>query len=268
MIQETDASAALDRTFQQMARAVAQGDHSDPRELLPEALDPLEGTVPEEDRVNAQGFEWFDSAVWAKAPPGDMSQIDMTNVTPATGPGNDGNGMDWFRGTEAPNNLGNRHNQLYQARRQFAVNMASQIEEMFDVSSQGSAGYMRPWNASHAAPGGPSGNSDHYSGGAVDFFGNKEELTALRNWLIQQPFTSFVRWQSESHFDHVHASFDLGWVAQNFYEGQQLPQTTRNVARPPSPPEAARRSQPTRAAASPQGQPVQVAADPTLNKVI
>jgi hypothetical protein len=257
--------------FDRLSQQVAGGLRSDPRDLLPEVDNPLEGLVPDEFRPEVSSFDWFDPTVWARASSDDMSMVDPNRVQPATGAGKDGRGMDWFRGGEAPNNLTNRNNPLYQARRDFAVQAASQIENLFDVSAQGSAGYLRPYSRSHAAPGGPSGNSDHYSGGAVDFFGSKEELTALRNWLIVQPFTSFVRWQSESHYDHVHVSFDLGWVAQNYFQGRSLPTFTQapRSAAIPGAPEAARRS--TSPGGAVQGSPqtpVQVAEDPNLNRVI
>lgn len=262
----------LTQIFDRLSRQVAGGLRSDPRDLLPEALDPLEGTIPEEFLPDVASFDWFDPTVWARADPNDVSEVDLGKITPSTGQGRKGKGMDWFRGGEAPNNLSNRHNPLYQSRREFAVQLAPRIEELFGVSAEGSAGYLRPYNASHAAPGGPSGNSDHYSGGAIDFFGDPEKLTDLRNWLVAQPFTSFVRWQSESHFDHVHVSFDLGWVAQNYFEGRSLPSLSTKPADPVFAPEAARRSQPsTSTVGSPQGGPergVQVADDPNMNRAI
>jgi hypothetical protein len=261
----------LTGVFDRLSRQVAGGPRSDPRDLLPEANDPSEGLIPDEFRPDVSSFDWFDPTVWAQADPNDVSRVDLTNVQPATGQGRPGTGMDWFRGGEAPNNLSNRANPLYQARQEFAVQVGSQIEGLFDVSSQGSAGYLRPYSASHAAPGGPSGNSDHYSGGAIDFFGDPEELTRLRNWLVEQPFTSFVRWQSESHFDHVHVSFDLGWVAQNYFQGRQTPTLSQSASSQaiPGAPEAARRStSPGGVAQGSPGQSVQVADDPNANRAI
>lgn len=228
MTQREPASAVLDRIFQGIARQIAQGTNTDPRDMLPGAADPLEGLVPDPYRPETESYDWFDSAAWYSGPP--ETPVDFSKLPVGTGQGTDGDGLDWFRSSEAPNNLGNRHHPLYQARRQFALNMAQKIGDLFDVSDQGSAGYLRPFQASHAEPGGPSANSDHYSGGAVDFFGTPEELTELRDWLIRQPFTSFVRWQSESHYDHLHVSFDLGWVGQNFYEGQPVPPVYRTPA--------------------------------------
>lgn len=224
--------AILTRIFDQLSHQGAGGRRVDHRSLLPETDLPDEGSIPEEFLPDVQGFDWFDPKVWANAAP---NNVDLSNVTPATGPGKDGSGKDWFRGGEAPNNYGNRHQPLYKSRREFAVSIAPKIEDMFGVSAQGGAGHMRQPKASHKAPGGPSSNSDHYSGGAIDFFGSKEELDQLRDWLTEQPFTSFVRWQTESHYDHVHLSFDLGWVAQNWFEGQQLPELGQASAQAAAP---------------------------------
>lgn len=262
--------ALLTNIFQKLSQQVAGGVPEDHRNLLPEIGDPQEGVVPEEFLPDVASFDWFDPTVWAQASPTEMSKVDVSKITPSTGQGRNGKGMDWFRGGEAPNNLSNRANPLYQSRREFAVALAPKIEEMFDVSSQGSAGHMRAYNKSHEAPGGPSGNSDHYSGGAIDFFGSKEDLTDLRNWLVAQPFTSFVRWQSESHYDHVHVSFDLGWVAQNYFQGRSIPELSTAPAAPGFAPVEARRSA-VSDAASPQGgsqTAFQVADDPSLNKAI
>lgn len=213
----------LTQVFDRLSHFIAGGRRQDPRDLLPEVQDPSEGVVPEEVRPDVETFDWFDPAIWARATPENITDADIQRVTPATGEGREGTGGDWFRGGEAPNNFVNRHNPLYQARREFAVTIHDDIENLFDVSAQGSAGYLRPPDPSHAAPGGASPNSDHYSGGAIDFFGETENLQRLRDWLVTQPFVSFVRWQSESHFDHVHVSFDLGWIAENWFQGRTAP---------------------------------------------
>lgn len=246
---EGELGGLLTQIFDRLSRQMAGGVRSDPRDLLPGAADPLEGLVPEEMVPEVQVFDWFDPTVWAKASPEQMSMVDLSQIPAASGPGKDGKGLDWFRGGEAPNNYTNRHNPLYQARREFAVAVAPKIEEMFGVSAQGSAGYMRAPSRGDAAPGGRSANSDHYSGGAIDFFGSKEEMVNLRNWLVEHaPWVSFVRCQSESHFDHVHVSIDLGWIAQNYFQGRSIPATTAGeAARSPSTPSipSSRTSQPS-----------------------
>jgi hypothetical protein len=230
MTTRPDLDTTLTSIFDDLSRKMAGGLRTDPRDLLPEADNPLEGVIPDEFLPEVSQFDWFDPTVWAKASTEDMSMVDLSNLQPATGAGKEGKGRDWFRSGEAPNNYVNRNNPLYQARKDFAVGIAPKIEEMFEVSAQGSAGHLRAPQASHKAPGGPSGNSDHYSGGAIDFFGEKEELDALRDWLVTQPFTSFVRWQSESHYDHVHVSFDTGWIAQNYFEGRSVPPISKTPA--------------------------------------
>ncbi len=199
--------------------------------LMPGADDPLEGLIPDEFLPFISTFDWFDPTVWAGAAPSDISRIDLSAIPEATGPGASGTGLDWFRAGEAPNNFTNRNNPLYISRKDFIVALAPQLEALFGVSS-GGVGYYRPPSASDAAPGGKSPNSDHYSAGALDIYGTPQELTALRNWLVEQPFTAFVRYQSESHDKHLHLSIDIGWVARNYFSGTDLPPLT--VAPPPS----------------------------------
>ena len=192
-------------------------------DLLPGADDPLEGSIPDEFLPGVDTFDWFDPTVWAGARPDDITQVDLNAIPVPTGAGTAGSGLDWFLSGEAPNNFANRNNPLYQSRKDFVVALAPQLEDMFDVSAEGSAGYMRQPSAGDAAPGGRSSNSDHYSGGALDVYGTPENLTNLRNWLVEQPFVAFVRYQSESHQTHLHVSFDVGWVAHNYFQGSQLP---------------------------------------------
>lgn len=143
--------------------------------------------------------------------------------------GRTGPGYDWFRGGEAPANFENRNHPVYALRRQFASTVNSQIMSQFDVTGAG-VGYMRPPKASDANAGGRSGNSDHYSGGAIDFYGSEAELDRLAIWLREQPWTSFVRWRSESHHDHLHLSIALDWVAQQ--AGAASPVSTVRSAAP------------------------------------
>lgn len=210
--------ALLTALYDRLSHRIAGGQRTQAGVFGMETVD--EGFLPDEYRTELPDDDWFDPTQWANADPNNMAGFDLSNI-PSGGPVREGKGMDFFRAGEAPNNHANRNNPLYQKRRDFAVAINSKIREMFGVSDHGSAGYYRPYDPAHAAPGGPSGNSDHYSAGAADYFGSSEELTRLRNWLINQPFVSFVRWQSESHYDHLHVSYDLGWVAQNF--GGQMP---------------------------------------------
>ena len=193
--------------------------------LMPGGDDPLEGLVPDEFLPFVSTFDWFDPTVWAGAAPGDVSRIDLNAIPQRTGPGADGTGLDWFGVGEAPNNFTNRNNPLYISRKDFIVALAPRLEDLFGVST-GGVDYYRPPSASDTAPGGRSGNSDHYSAGALDIYGTPEELTALRNWLVAQPFTAFVRYQSESHEKHLHLSIDIGWVGRNYFSGDPLPSLT------------------------------------------
>ena len=217
--------AVLDR----LSNMIAGGQRIDPRLINPNGGlldDPLEGLVPEQYAEEIGRYDWFDPAVFAKAAAADDPLAALSGFGlsfPTGGPGRDGEGGDWFRSGEAPNNFANRNNPLYVARREFAVWIDQHIRQQFNVT--GTAGHLRQPHPSDADPGGRSPNSDHYSGGATDYFGDKAELQRLRDWLVQQPFVSFVRWQSESHFDHVHVSYDLGWVAQNWF-GRSDPQVT------------------------------------------
>ncbi len=214
-----------------VADFIAGGQRQSAQSLLPGFDDPSEGSIPDEFLPGVDTFDWFDPTVWAAARPDDITRIDLNAIPVPTGVGTSGTGLDWFRSGEAPNNYTNRNNPLYVSRKDFVVALAPRLEQMFGVSAQGSAGYMRPPQASDAAPGGRSSNSDHYSAGALDVYGTPEELTRLRNWLVEQPFTAFVRYQSESHTGHLHLSIDVGWVAHNYFqEGSQLPALT-----PPTP---------------------------------
>ena len=211
------------------------GQREDIEMLMPGAADPLEGLIPNEflPFVSTSTFDWFDPTVWAGAAPGDVSRIDLNAIPERTGPGADGTGLDWFGIGQAPNNFTNRNNPLYVSRKDFIVALAPQLADLFGVSS-GGVGYYRPPSASDAAPGGKAVNSDHYSAGALDIYGTPQELTALRNWLVEQPFTAFVRYQSESHTEHLHLSIDIGWVARNYFSGTQLPPLTAASTAPPA----------------------------------
>lgn len=232
-------ASLLESVYDRLSASMAGGKRIHPNDLVPWADDLGEGLVPEQFVPDLDFAEWFDPTVFAGAQASDMSQIDLSAMAPATGPGRDGDGLDFFRAGEAPNNYTNRHNPLYVARRQFSVAIAPQIEEMFGVDAGGSAGYMRPPKSSDADPGGRSPNSDHYSGGALDFTGDPEKLTALRHWLIEQPWVSFVRWESESHYDHLHVSFNIGWVAQNYFADKKIPAVKApSKPRVPEPPVA------------------------------
>lgn len=216
-------TAIFDRLSNQIA-----GGRVHPEDLRPEVTLPDEGFVPEEILPDLEMQDWFDPVEWAKADP-DTPEFNVPTAKAATGSGRDGTGGDWFRTSEAPNNFANRHNPLYKARADFAAQVAGRVEDMFGVEASG-VNYLRPPKSSDAAAGGRSSNSDHYSAGAIDFFGTPEELDRLRAWAVNQPFSSFVRWRSESHFDHLHLSFDLGWVAENYFKGRQVPDLTAGVS--------------------------------------
>ncbi len=206
-----------------LSNQLAGGQRTPVSDLIPGAGDPNEGLIPDEFIPGVSTFDWFDPTVWAGARPDDITKVDLNAIPVPTGVGTAGTGLDWFLSGEAPNNYANRNNPLYQSRKAFIVALAPKLEDMFDVSAEGSAGYMRQPAASDAEPGGRSSNSDHYSGGALDIYGDTENLTRLRNWLVEQPFTAFVRYKSESHQTHLHVSFDVGWVAHNYFQASQLP---------------------------------------------
>ena len=213
----------LESVYDRLSQELAGGQRSHPDDLVPWASDPMEGSTPDDFIPEVDFSSWFDPTVWAGANPEEMGQIDLSSIPAASGPGKPGKGLDWFRTGEAPNNYTNRHNPLYVARREFAVAIAPELQRMFGVSV-GGAGYMRPPHPDDAKPGGRSHNSDHYSGGALDITGDPAKLDQLRDWLIEQPWVSFVRWRSESHHDHLHVSIDIGWIAQNYFQGRQVPQ--------------------------------------------
>lgn len=224
--------------YENLSTRMAGGQRRHPDSLLPGADDPLEGILPSDYAPDAGVYDWFDPAVWAMAQEGDITEamINGLNFPPTSV--TSGKGMDFYRGGEAPGNYVNRNNPLYKSRTDFIKSVNPQIERLFGVKG-GGVGYYRPPSASDADPGGRSSNSDHYSAGAVDYYGTPDQLDALAAWLQGQPFVSFVRWRSESHTDHLHMSVDLGWVAQNYFQGQQTPTlptpTTTTTTTAPTP---------------------------------
>lgn len=217
--------------FDRLSDRLAGGSRISPEDLAPENMDPGEGEIPEDMLKEIFQLDFLNPDVFNQIDPENIDLELIGKLSAASGPGKEGKGLDWFRSGEAPNNYANRNNPLYKARAEFAKAIAPQIEEMFGVSAQGSAGHLRAPSSGDAAPGGRSANSDHYAGGAIDFFGTQEERIALRNWAIQQPWVSFVRCESESHYDHDHISIDVGWIAENFYKGRKVPQLDRRTTK-------------------------------------
>lgn len=244
----------LTAVFDRLSHTLAGPDgRVHPEQLKPAANDPTEGLVPDDVLSDIETFDWFRPADWAGRDPASVSENELAAIPQPSSGGVEGDGLDFFRSGEAPNNFTNRHNPLYEARAAFIADIAPRIEDMFGVEASG-VGYYRPPSASDAAAGGRSANSDHYSAGALDFYGDDEDLTALRNWLVDQPWVAFVRWQSESHTDHLHVSADIGWVAQNYFQGRNVPEMT-----PPSsttPTESPREAPQTRTGVSGAGRPV------------
>jgi hypothetical protein len=252
----------LTQLYDVLSHKIAGGQRSDHRDLLPGADDPLEGLIPEEFRDQLTELDWYTPTDWAGLGAEDALRADLTQIPEPGGKVVDGKGSDFFRTGEAPDNFTNRHNPLYKARSEFASQVAPKLNELFGVT--GNAGHYRQPKASDKAPGGPSANSDHYSAGAVDFFGTTEQLDALRDYLVDQPWVSFVRWRSESHGGesgteegaHVHASFDLGWIARNYFAGRTSPSLPKTAPSRPS------------TAPVDASEPVQVSDDPSANRAI
>jgi len=205
--------------FNAVSNAIAGGQRIDVNEVLPtgERWNPLEGMLPDEVTFPDQ----FDPATFAMADPNRPDSFNLANIPAAgTGAGREGKGLDWFRAGQAPDNYANRNNPLYRARADFvSKHVAPTIAEAFPGMTVTGQGYYRP-------PGGGGGqakNSDHQSAGALDVFGTPEEMAALREWAVTQPWVSFVRCNSEHHYDHVHLSVDIGWVAHNYFSGGTVP---------------------------------------------
>jgi hypothetical protein len=247
----------LTQLYDVLSNKIAGGQRTDHRDLLPGVDDPAEGLIPEEFADQLTELDWYTPTDWAGLGAEDALRADLTQIPEPGGKAVDGKGRDFFRSGEAPDNFTNRNNPLYVARKEFVDQVTPRLNDLFGVSGQ--AGHYRKPQASHKDPGGPSANSDHYSAGAVDFFGSESELDALRDYLVDQPWVSFVRWQSESHWDHVHASFDLGWIARNYFSGRTTPTMP---AKTPSVPAKA----PSVPASTPG--PVQVGADPSAPRAI
>lgn len=250
--QENPIRNQLTQLYDVLSHKIAGGQRQDHRDLRPGVDDPLEGLIPDDFRDQFTNLDWYTPTDWSGLTADDAIRADLTQIPEPGGRAVDGKGRDFFRSGEAPDNFTNRHNPLYKARTEFVEQVTPKLNEMFGI--QGSAGHYRKPQASHKEPGGPSGNSDHYSAGAVDFFGTTEQLDALRDYLVDQPWVSFVRWQTESHYDHLHMSVDLGWVAKNYFTGRTAPSLPSKA--------------PAKTVAADTSVPVQVGADPSANKAV
>lgn len=144
---------------------------------------------------------------------GAMDAWEQSGVGGSYGQAGDGRLVDkgdrvtWTRGVgEAPNNIANRNHPAYQERAQFMSEMHDYILQNFNVSS---AGQYR--DTSVSGGGQRSSNSDHYSGGAVDFSGSQAELERLFGWLQTQPWVSFANlYTSGGAAGTLHVSGILG----------------------------------------------------------
>lgn len=212
----------LTAIYDQLSHRIAGGTRPDLNLVNPVTGEPIdtetEGFLPEEiERELPTADEWFDPVLFR-----DPDKFDVSTVpkSASSGAGREGDGLDWFRSGQAPNNYANRNHPLYQSRAEFvAKHVAPTIQELFPGMTIQGQNYYRP-------PGGGGGqakNSDHQAAGALDVFGTAEQMTALRNWAVNQPWVSFVRYNSPYHYDHVHMSVDLGWVAENYYGGKTPP---------------------------------------------
>lgn len=215
----------LTRMYGNLSKNLAGGSPLDLQGLNPITGDELDweadGMIPEEFATVVPTNDWFD-AIGFRSPQQAqeaMGSLNLSSIT-AAGPGRQGSGGDWFRTGQAPNNYANRHHPLYQARAAFvAEQVAPTIQKLFPGMSVQGQNYYRP----PGGGGGQAANSDHQSAGALDIFGTPEQMAAVRDWLVLQPWVSFVRYNSPHHYDHVHVSIDLGWVAQNAYGGTPPP---------------------------------------------
>lgn len=109
------------------------------------------------------------------------------------------------RGTgEAPNNRAHAGDTEgpYRERAEFVSAFAKNVLSEFNVQS---LGQWRDLDAEVTAD--RSANSDHYSGGALDFTGTRQEMERLKSWLEKNPRVSFVRIHGTP--PHVHVSFKL-----------------------------------------------------------
>lgn len=106
-------------------------------------------------------------------------------------------------GGEAANNIANRDHPLYQERAQFVSQHKGQVMDRFGLKDWGQ------WRDVDAeVNGNRSSNSDHYSGGANDFYGSMDAMQAAATHLQNQPYVSFVRIHEPG--PHLHVSYMLG----------------------------------------------------------
>jgi hypothetical protein len=112
------------------------------------------------------------------------------------------------RGGEAPNNrsfaaAARRGEGPYGARAQRVTQLSQQLLAQYPTLR--SAGQWRPLDAE--VTGDRSANSDHYSGGALDFTGPRADMERMLADLKKRPDVSFAKIHGSP--PHVHASFML-----------------------------------------------------------
>lgn len=127
-------------------------------------------------------------------------------VTSATT--NYGQSFSTAKGTEAPSNqtyagAARAGTGVYGQRAQYVAQAIPQIASMFNLTS---GGQWRDLNAKVTAD--RSANSDHYSGGAGDFFGSVANMNAGLAWAKNQPGVSFAKVHGSP--PHLHISWRLG----------------------------------------------------------
>jgi hypothetical protein len=141
-----------------------------------------------------------------------------------------GDRIKYVRSGEAPNNIANRNQPAYRQRAQFMTEMKGYITQAFNVTSAGQ------WRDVSAAGGGQrSRNSDHYSGGALDFSGSREEIDRLFNWLKTQPWVSFAQiYTSGPAAGTLHVSGLLDGQTHHANDGHNHGQAGESFTRKPS----------------------------------
>lgn len=129
------------------------------------------------------------------------------SLSASGGGGGSVGGAVYKRGKEAPDNRGNaaaarRGEGAYGARARRVAAEVNRIQSQYDVN------FLGQWRALDATvSAGRSANSDHYSGGALDFSGSQAEMQRLANDLKSRPDVSFVKIHGSP--PHVHVSFML-----------------------------------------------------------
>lgn len=94
----------------------------------------------------------------------------------------------------------------FYARQKWVTAMIPQWSKMFGIKRIGQ------WRSTSAqVTAGRSANSDHYTGGALDFHGTPAQMAEVARYFKNHPAVAYVMYGDAHHKDHVHVSFKINY---------------------------------------------------------